>query len=215
LHNSNLITYDRKTDSNWAQIYSRGINGEGICEALDYYPTIEMSWGAWKTMFPDSKVLSFETGFVRNYNQPALSYSQPEDVTPLFPVHNVDDRLPNYERVLLVVINAKAKAYRLRSFEKGNRIILDSHTGRTITLIGNQDMNYIIPYINTLDGARNFTFEDGNLTDTDGNTYNLFGEVISGPNEGEKLEIPYSMMGYWFAVSAFYPDVEIFNDWEL
>lgn len=212
LHNSNLITYDRVTDSNWAQIYSRGINGSGICVSLDYHSTLEMSWDAWKNLFPDSRVLSLETGFIRNYGQPALSYSQPEDVTPLFPIYNIDERLPNYERVLLVVIEGKAKVYRFSSFENGSRLVRDFHSGKVITLLGNEDLNFIVPYINTLGGDRYFILDENKLKDIDGNVFNLFGEAISGPDKGVKLEVPYSMMGYWFAISAFYPEVEIFFD---
>jgi hypothetical protein len=214
LHNSNLITYDRKTDSNWAQIYSIGINGEGLCTSLDYNSTIEISWAAWRTRFPDSEVLSTKTGFNFNYSEPAGSLTQPENVLPLFPVYNDDTRLPNYERVLLVVIVGKARAYRLSSFESGTSIKTDFLTGKIITLVGDKDANFIVPYLNTIDGTRVFSIEEGSLIDNENNIYNLFGEVVSGPNEGESLEIPYSMMGYWFAVSAFYPDVEIFKDGE-
>ena len=215
LHNSNLITYDRLTDSRWSQIYSRGINGAGICESLKYFPTLEMSWMAWKELFPDSRVLSFETGISFSYSQPARSFNQPENVTPLFPVYNIDERLPNYERVLLVVINGKAKAYRFSGFEGKTRIVEDFHAGSVVTLIGNKDLNFIVPLINTLDGARYFTLTDNLLEDIDGNVFNLFGVAIEGPAKGARLEIPYSMMGYWFAISAFYPDVEIFVDGEL
>ena len=211
LHNSNLITYDRKTDSNWAQIYSLGINGGSLCISLDYSSTIEISWSAWNARFPDSEVLSTETGFNFNYSEPAGSLTQPENVSPLFPIYNVDTRLPNYERVLLVVIDGKAKAYRLSSFDNGTIINSDFLSGRIITLVGNKDHNFIVPYLNTIDGTGIFSIEDGSLIDNEGNIYNLFGDVISGPNEGESLEIPYSMMGYWFAVSAFYPDVDIYE----
>jgi len=212
LHNSNLITYDRKTDSNWAQIYSKGINGEGICKSLDYSTSIEMSWATWKARFPDSEILSTETGFNFNYTEPAGSLTQPENVTPLFPVYNVDRRLPNYERVLLVVIDGRSKAYRLSSFEDGTILKSDFLSGRIITLVGDKEGNYIVPYLNSLSGSRVFSIDDDYLVDSDGNIYDLFGEAISGPDSGENLEIPYSMMGYWFAVSAFFPDVEIFQE---
>lgn len=212
LHNSNLITYDRKTDSNWAQIYSKGINGEGICASLDYSTTIEVSWATWKARFPDSEILSTETGFNFNYTEPAGSLTQPENVIPLFPVYNEDDRLPNYERVLLVVIDGRSKAYRLSLFEDGTSLRSDFLSGKIITLMGDKDGNFIVPYLNSLGGTRIFSVEDEHLVDNNGNIYDLFGEVISGPDTGENLEIPYSMMGYWFAVSAFFPDVEIFQD---
>ena len=215
LHNSNLVSYDRKTDSNWAQIYSLGINGDGICSTLDFTSTIEMSWEAWRTLFPDSKVLSKETGFNRNYNQPPESYNQPLEVIPIFPIYNTDNRLPNYERVLLVVIDDDARAYRLSTFNRGTSLVPDFLGGSVVTLVGNEELNFIIPLISTIPGERYFSIQDGNLKDIDGNIINFFGDVLEGPNEGERLEIPYSMMGYWFAIAAFYPDVDIFSDGEF
>ena len=215
LHNSNLITYDRKTDTHWAQMYSLGINGDGICESLENASTIEISWKAWKSRFPDSKILSTETGFNFNYETPARSLNQPEDAVPFFPVYNEDNRLPNYERVLLVVVEDKARAYRLSSFPGGTSILADFLAGRRLTLIGNQDENFIVPYINPVGGSILLTLEDNGMTDVNGNIYNLFGEVVEGPGKGEQLEIPYCMMGYWFAVSAFYPNVDIYQDGEF
>ena len=48
------------------------------------------------------------------------------------------------------------------------------------------------------------------LKDNEGNEWDLFGTALSGPRIGQKLEQPVSMMAYWFAVVAFYPDVEIY-----
>ena len=215
LHNSNLITYDRKTDTHWAQIYSRGIYGQSICGDLDNLTTIEISWRAWKERFPNSMILSSETGFNFNYLDPPASLNQPVDIVPLFPVHNVDNRLPNYERVLLVVIDNKAKVYRLSSFAGGTSIISDFLSGSTITLIGNQDDNFIVPYVGSTGASGYLLTKDGQMADSDGNIYNLFGTATEGPNKGEKLEVPYCMMGYWFALSAFYPEVEIFQEGEF
>ncbi|MGQ9643623.1 MAG: DUF3179 domain-containing (seleno)protein, partial [Ignavibacterium sp.] len=49
------------------------------------------------------------------------------------------------------------------------------------------------------------------MIDTDGNKYNLFGEVTEGPKQGGKLKSVTSMVAYWFAWAAFYPNSTIWN----
>ena len=52
-------------------------------------------------------------------------------------------------------------------------------------------------------------FLPGILTDRLGNLIDLAGNIISGPNAGDKLEKPLAFMGYWFSWGAFYPNIKI------
>ena len=67
LVNSNLIMYDRKTDSYWPQILGKAINGLERGRKLAEFPTYWTTWERWKKKYPDTKVLSQTTGFIRNY----------------------------------------------------------------------------------------------------------------------------------------------------
>ncbi len=117
LYNDNLILYDRETDSLWPQILK--ISANGILK--DTRPTriknTEMTWAAAKTISCDIKLLSDNTGFSRNYTQyPYGTYREVEGL--LFPVNFEDSRVFGKERVLNIVINEKAKAYRFSDFEE-------------------------------------------------------------------------------------------------
>lgn len=68
LVNSNLIMYDRATDSYWPQIIGTAINGVSKGSRLDEFPITWTTWEKWKTAHPETKVLSRETGFIRNYD---------------------------------------------------------------------------------------------------------------------------------------------------
>jgi hypothetical protein len=50
------------------------------------------------------------------------------------------------------------------------------------------------------------------LLDNEGNEWNVFGEAVSGPRIGQKLQQPVAFMSYWFALGAFYPQTEIYDD---
>ncbi len=67
LVNSNLIMFDRKTDSYWPQILGKAITGLATGKKLDEFPTYWTTWEQWKKKYPDTKVLSRTTGFVRDY----------------------------------------------------------------------------------------------------------------------------------------------------
>ena len=83
-----------------------------------------------------------------------------------------------------------------------------------ITLVGDEELNFIVPFLSEK-GATIIGLNDIDLIDSNGGRYNLFGQSISESNTVDKLEVPYSMVGYWFAIAAFYPDVEIFADGEM
>ena len=69
LHNSDLVMYDRKTDTLWGQINGKAIIGELTGMRLKQVPIDTVTWGDWKKLNPDTKVLSRETGFIRSYGR--------------------------------------------------------------------------------------------------------------------------------------------------
>ena len=96
-------------------------------------------------------------------------------------------------------------------------MILDEFQGKEILIVGNKEMNYIVAYENNLDGLKQ-DFELASTTnntilfsDAKGNHYNIFGQVIEGPNTGSGLIKITSFMAYWFSIGAFYPTPTIYN----
>lgn len=102
LVNSNLIMYDRSSDSYWPQVLGRAINGAAYGRELEEFPIAWTTWERWKKKYPNTKVLSRETGFVRNYSEngdPYGSYTKDEkgyyaSDSIIFRPINEDKRLP-------------------------------------------------------------------------------------------------------------------------
>jgi hypothetical protein len=69
LYNSDLVLYDRATETLWDQIETRGIVGPLTGTELELVPITMTRWGKWKTAHPDTLVLSDDTGFERDYTQ--------------------------------------------------------------------------------------------------------------------------------------------------
>ena len=205
LYNTNLIPYDRATGSNWSQILNESVNGQLLGEVADLIMLFETDWKTWKALYPNSKVVTTNTGFSRTYgNSPYGDYNTNNDRF-LFPVPK-DSRLPSKERVLAIVDEGFAKVYQFDSFATNN-IINDSFQGNNYMIVGNQ--NFMVSFLVEGDMAT-LEFEyvhNGSeilLKDNEGTEWNVFGEAISGPRAGQVLPSAPSFMGMWFSIPAFY-----------
>lgn len=219
LYNTNLIPYDRLSGSNWCQISLDCVNGTFIGQEVESYPMIETSWKTWKEMFPNSQVVSSNTGFNRNYGRyPYGNYKVNNDQL-LFPVSTIDERLPAKERVLTIIEDSKARVYRFDSFEGSSKIFTDIFNGKDILIVGDKSKSFIVAFENNLNGdSHTFTISSGSsastiFADEIGNKYDIFGNVVEGPDVGSTLmPMETSFMAYWFSVGAFYSTATIFGN---
>ncbi|MFN2333828.1 MAG: DUF3179 domain-containing protein, partial [Wenzhouxiangellaceae bacterium] len=67
LHDSDLVMYDRKTESLWQQITGQAIMGSALGDSLVQVPVTMTTWANWRKNHPDTTVLSPETGFDMDY----------------------------------------------------------------------------------------------------------------------------------------------------
>ena len=215
LYNTNLIPYDRRTDSNWSQMLQESVNGSLIGEQPEFIFTVETTWSTWKSLYPNSSVVNRNTGFSRAYgNYPYGGYRTSSDL--LFPVDNLDTRLSAKERVLGVDLGESQKAYRFTSFEE-RTIINDQVGGNDLIVVGDAQANFIVAFRNSLSGEQLPLVavsdnEDIIMEDALGNRYNLFGEIEEGPNAEDALTPVNSYIGYWVAWAAFFPSIEIYEE---
>jgi hypothetical protein len=218
LYNTNLILYDRLTDSYWSQMKNQCVAGNLIGIFPKNEVLVETTVKTVKEMFPNAQVLSNKTGVfsTSQYNRYPYGDYQTNNSRLLFPVSNTDNRVPGKERVLGVVINDEAQAFRFSDFSNGTNVILTQVGGVSIVVVGNSEKNYCVAYKNSLSnntGLLNFapSTEGGQVAFKDNleNKYNILGEVVSGPNTGERLEGVHSYMSFWFAWATFYPNTGV------
>lgn len=218
LYNSNLIPYDRATNSNWSQLLSTSVNGDLRDSTIETYPVLETTWKDWKSIYPDAKVMSDQTGFYNN-NYTAYPYGvyRTSNTYLIFPVNPLDDRLPAKERVLVLVSDNDALTFRFENFVNGPKVFNTKIVGLPLVAAGNQQENYMVGFESKLEDGTvlNFTSIDrvGDIImkDNEGNEWNLFGEAVSGSRMGQKLQPVYATMGYWFSIGAFFKQAEIFG----
>ena len=119
LYNSDVLLFDRETETLWSQILSKAVSGKLVNTELDIIQSSHTSWKAWKQKYPDSKVLSTETGFSRDYaRSPYGSYDK--EVMTYFPVEFKSKRYHPKERVLGITLNGKQKVYPFTELAKNS-----------------------------------------------------------------------------------------------
>jgi hypothetical protein len=110
LYNSNLVMYDRKTDTYWTQIDGKAVVGELSGDRLKPLSIDTVAWGEWKKAHSDSKVLSQDTGFSRPYGvDPYGSYYI--DSFLFFPVENMSVTVHPKTVVFGIEVNGTYRAY--------------------------------------------------------------------------------------------------------
>jgi len=224
LFRNNLIPYDRNTDSRYSQMQMRAVNGPRSGFMLTTIPVIQTSWTTWKSIYPHSQVLTTKTGYNRNYNQDLYGKEyRDKDSAPLFPITNIDHRLPTKERVHGIIwgklANEKAnvRTYEIDKFGNGIHLIHDNFAGGPITIIGSSDKNFAVSFFNTLEDGAVLQFKAIQdslpviMKDQEGNYWDIFGYAIQGPRKGSRLKATNSYTGYWFAWADFFPDLEIYR----
>ncbi|GAB1855169.1 DUF3179 domain-containing protein [Flavobacteriaceae bacterium MHTCC 0001] len=213
LYNANLILYDRNTDSNWSQLLLECVNGQLSGDKPKLYSVIETNWKTWKTLYPNSQVLNTQTGFSRTYGTSPYGDYAVNNSRFIFRPSITNSALPNKQRVYAIIEDEKSKVYQFSGFENGN-IIRDTFGGTNYLIAGNESiMNGF-----KLEGdLANLTFEysfsstEAFFSDNEGNQWSIFGNAISGPRQGTALTPAKSVMSYWFAIAAFYPNPEIYT----
>lgn len=212
LYNANLILYDRKTDSNWSQLRLECINGDLITETPTLVNVVETNWSTWRIMYPNTKVLSLETGFVRDYGTYPYGAYKTDHSYFIFPVSPQNNALPSKQRVFAIMDDTKAKVYKFEDFTDGKAIV-DTFKGKQYLVVGNEN---IINAFELTSGQLQNTFQydfHGNepfFNDDSGNTYSIFGTNTEG-SQNLNLKAATSVTSYWFAIAAFYPNPEIFE----
>lgn len=216
LYKSNLIPYDRLTDSNWSQMLLISVNGSLIGTQSQNHTLFETTYKTWKEMYPNSLIVSSNTGHQRNYSQyPYGAYRTNHDLI-LFPTGTQDIRLNAKDRALVIFHNEAKKAYGFDTFSTNISIIEDKVDNTDFIIVGSREHNFIVAFKSSHMGDP-LTFSPIQLNfpaimiDQEGTSWDAFGRAISGPREGEQLERITQFIGYWFALSSFYPNLKLYR----
>ncbi len=119
LYRSNVLIFDRGTESLWSQLGERAVTGAFNRTPLTTLPTEVTSWEDWQTRHPGTVVLSDDTGHRRDYSRdPYAGYARSSHL--MFAVGEPDSRLSPKAPVLGVRQGSTVKAYPLHALPAGS-----------------------------------------------------------------------------------------------
>ncbi|MBS4015785.1 MAG: DUF3179 domain-containing protein [Candidatus Latescibacteria bacterium] len=228
LRYSNLIMYDRQTETWWQQATGDAIAGEYAGAQLPFYPASIVSWADFKAAYPNGTVLSRETGHNRSYGRnPYLGYDDVNQSPFLYRGQPTPGQLVPMARVLTLELGGEAVAYPydilsslgvINDTVGGQRVVVFWVEGTASALDSAQipdgrDVGATVAYSAEVDG-QTLTFElaDGVFRDKEtASEWDIFGRAVSGKLQGAQLtELP-AINHFWFSWAAFRPETRIYQ----
>lgn len=227
LRNSDLVMYDRTTDSLWQQFTGEGIVGEYAGEVLTFLASSLVSFADFQAAFPEGQVLSNDTGFPFPYNLASYSGYDSSGSDPFLFFDAPDRRLPVMERVVSVSLDNTDIAYPVTDLAKVG-VINDSQDGQDLVLFHSTGTTsaFFNPITNEFGDVGATGIFDPNLNgelltfllvgeeiqdEQTGSTWNVLGQATGGPLAGESLRPIVHGDHFWFSWAAFKPDTLIYG----
>ena len=227
LRNSDLIMWDRQTETWWQQLTGEGIVGAQAGKRLTFLPAPIISWSDFKAAHPEGQVLSRDTGFRRNYGQnPYVGYDRVDNPPFLFD-GDLDGRLLPKERVAAFTIGDAAAAFpftvlnqeRVVNYNVGGTDLVVFFKPGTRTALGGlligeaAEVGATGVFEADVEGSKlTFRPEGDTFVDNEtGTTWNILGQAVDGPMTGTRLTPIVHGNHFWFSWGVFQPDTMIYQ----
>ena len=201
VYRSNKLMYDQATHSLWHQFTGRPVvgplTGSGI--ELEVLPVTITSWQDWRARHPDTKVLSLETGYERDYTpgEPYGDYFASAGL--MFPALVADERLAPKDYVFALRVDGHDQAWSLEDFAGGR--VLNAQVGDLpVVLVGDAATRTVRAYES---GGRDFAAGSEPTTlVADGQDWQIEEDALVGPDDARLARLP-GHIAYWFAWQGF------------
>lgn len=225
LRMSDLVMYDRQTESWWQQFTGEGIVGAHAGTVLRQLPSQIVPFGSVAAAHPHAEVLSRPAGGGRPYGRnPYVGYDSIHS-SPFAYRGKTDPRLKPMERVLGLRVGAESVVFPLSKL-RDQPVINVSVGGEPIVVVAVERMrspldrrviadSRSIPAAaafrrTAADRVLDFVWRDDRLLDEQtGSEWDPFGRAVSGPLAGTRLEQLDGGVHFAFAWLAFRPETRI------
>jgi hypothetical protein len=231
VYTSNLVMYDRQSESWWLQFTGESVVGDYSGDSLKLLPSQIVSFKHFKDAHPLGEVLSNKTGFNKKYGiNPYAQYDSRVVPIAWFYRKPFDNRLPVMERVLGVVDGDNVLAFPF-SYLSTKPIVQTKVGGLDVLVISKSGMASAVDarsireskdilaaaaYSRHVQGQLlDFELKNNSIVDLQtGSTWNMFGVAVEGALDGAKLEKLDRGVYFSFVWLDFYPQSKIFNEAE-
>jgi hypothetical protein len=227
LRDSDLVMWDRQTQSWWQQFEGRAIVGTLTGTQLTAIDSQTLSFTDFRARYPKGDVLSRDTGFERPYGQsPYTGYDTPESARPFDYGGPLDARLPPVERVDSITIGADTVVVPFHLL-RNHPVVAATVAGvpavvlfdpRVLSPLDQQSIansrtvGSAAAFSRTVDGRTLRFVADGTGVMSDvqtGSRWDITGTAVAGPLRGARLRRLHDLNAFWFAVAAFLPHAHV------
>jgi hypothetical protein len=209
---SRRLFFDEGTHSLWDPVTGWAVHGPQAEDnaSLRLVNSIRTTWSEWAARYPNTRVLSLDTGYVRDYAPGAALLIDDAAERPMFPVAELDERHEAKRRVLGVSIGGERKAYDLVTLEAvgvlrdvvGGQsiVILSAGSGRGATVYAADGTTFV---------GQQGTGVDREVVDDEEIRWFVDDErLLNSRNSRVRSAVP-SQVAYWFAWSGAYPETAL------
>ena len=227
LRNSDLVMYDRQSESWWQQFNGFGIIGEYTDIQLTELPSQIVAYEVAKDAYKDAMVLSKDTGFNRPYGRNPYRGYDNINSSPFLFRDATDPRLPPMERVLGIPLDAGNIVVPLSILQERpihylenakTPIVIIANSQAKSALDGEQiaqSRNVLVAaaFVAMVDGRPlELHIEEGVIRDkATGSTWNSVGHAVAGKMQGKRLKQVDKGVHFAFAWLAFDPDAVVYK----
>lgn len=203
LINTNLVMYDRGTDTWWPQMLARGIDGPLEGKYLQEFQVVWTTWKRWRQHHPDTVVLTEDTDHARDYGRdpygaynPARGYYQ--DDSTLFPPLRRDHRF--HPKTVVLGARNRDGATAVRKEKLREETVIEGETG---------GVPHVAVYDPALDTGYVYRNPEERQVSRASDGISVDGTVGAPDSLPLDRQIAYDAM--WFAWFGYYPSTEVYE----
>jgi hypothetical protein len=227
LRNSDLVMWDRQTQSWWQQFSGTALVGRYTGTRLRALDSQVLSWAQFKASHPHGTVLLRPKGFDRPYGQnPYVGYDTVPTSRPNLYGGRLDPRLPPLERVVAVFAGRDAAVVPFSALAR-QPVVTGSVGGRPLVVLyargvasalderdiaRSRDVGTAGAFDPRVRGRALRFAADGRDRFRDlqtGSSWDVTGRALAGPMRGARLRPQRHDEQFWFALAAFVPHARL------
>ncbi len=219
VYRSRRVLYDEETLSLWDQVAGRPISGSALAADVELVPhlLLRTTWEDWSGRYPNTTVMSLDTGVLRNYDPGIALAAELAAPRPLFPAPTPQplsggeaEQTVAKSLVVGLVLGGESRAYPVSLVEEAG-VLHDTIAGQRVVITSRGPGRGVAAYRT---GAITFAHLAGSLSaaeavDADGTRWFLDEEKLINVIDSVELRAVPLRIAYWFAWADAFPDTAL------